>query len=323
MSDPRTAETLTIPPLPVLFQARLHPRADWIDQRSIDWMLSRRLIEPGPDEAFVRQMHMGRLAAWSCPDADTDHALLLGCLLNWLVLLDDRLVDPVAEMDEMRELAERWLSFDIIVHDPQAATVHNTPMESALRDLCRRIRPLATADQWTRIQEAITRTLVGYSAKAGHKSDSYRPSLAQFRHIRYYTSGLLIFPPLLEIFCATELPPDIALDSDIHVLNMTSAAIVTTVHEIATCAHDVRRGIRNLPALLAEEHACSTQDGLHLAAIELGKLTDQFNDRCSQVEARNLPGSAAYIKALQHLIAGHPSWTEETKRYTPGASSES
>ncbi|MFC9409399.1 hypothetical protein ACFRAA_32440 [[Kitasatospora] papulosa] len=319
MSDPRTAETLTIPPLPVLFQARLHPRADWIDQRTIDWMLSHRLIEPGREETFVRQMHMGRLAAWSCPEAETDHALLLACVLAWMVLLDDRLVDPVADKDEMRELAERWLSFDIIVHDPQAATVHNTPMERALRELCRRIRPSATLDQWSRIQEAILRTLIGYSAKAGHKSDSYRPSLAQFRLIRYYTSGLLIFPPLLEIFCATELTPDVALDADIHALNTMSAAIVTTVHEIATCPHDVRRGIRNLPVLLAEEHACSIQDGLHLAATELGELTAQFNDRCRKVEARNLPGSAAYIKALQHLIAGHPSWTEETQRYTPGA----
>jgi hypothetical protein len=314
---PEQAQTLRVPKFRFDFPVRLHPSHAQFDDQVLAWMARHRLLG-GERPRHADRGHRpapGRLVGRLFPHGNTEVVLLAAQMAVWAELLDDEFTDPAVRTHDLAGMADRLLTVDSILHCPDITTgMPDEPSESALRDLCLRIRTMATPQQFLRIQRGVLRACLGFTADAAHASGNDLPTVAQYRSIRRNTSTLDIFMVLAELGAGFEIPPAESLRPEVNALADATVSLFATTHDILTCHKDVYHGDRlNLAILLAAEHCRTVQEGLALATEELHDGTVRFQQCAERLLDFSHHASWAHrlIFTLEHILGGYLAWLSE------------
>jgi hypothetical protein len=308
------AEEITLPDLFCPFTVTVHPRAEEIEERMMNWAVTRGLPSSPAEEERILRTRWGALVARCFPFGDFERTVLFANLYFLISEYDHIFLEEPASSGRPDTTASNLLRLLTIVNDPDRPLPANaTSWERAWREWILDFAEVATPFQHTRFLAGMAEYCMGGACEAIYRSRSEHPPLQEYLAIRRFTAGLrlsFVTAPI-EVACGYELSPEVWHQPDVMALTKSAQTAYAYTNDILSCMRDPEM---SLPAALAAQHAWPLQQGIDTAAEMLREETETFIGLASQLRSQPAP-LPAYIDALQACLAGHRSWYNLTSRY--------
>ncbi|WP_434414897.1 terpene synthase family protein [Nannocystis pusilla] len=309
---------MQLPTLECPYQPAVHPAADKIHERTVEWAQAMGFARSQKHIDALRESRIGHLLARTFPA--TADMVALQVAVDWTTLfccLDDRL-----EQIHGAVLVAAYLRTLLGVFRDGARPQLVDPIAQAFGDLRERMLELRVPNWIPRFSACVERLFKAFVDEAKYRAAGVVPAFASHNKIRQITVGLHTGFLLGELTEHIFLPPDVLEHESVRALERTASTIVGFANDIYTVEKERAKGeVNNTVLVLMHE------DGLSFDAA-LARTVQLHNIEMREFErlVADLPSFdedideqlRRYVQVLIHFIAGHDDWARSTGRYHPG-----
>lgn len=314
---------LKIPDFSIPFPAKRHADAEEIEDHTVGWASAHGLPGPGREER-VRRDRYGLLAAYGYPTGEVERVKLFSDWIFWLFSFDDTHIE-LAPATNALTAAEHILHCRTIISEPLAYRhrAGSTPFFPALRDLCLRLRGIASPAQMARFERGMAEFFLGAAIEAVYRSSRRDIPIPLYMTVRNLTTtmswGCSVFIEVGEKF---HLPETVWTDPDVRAATDLASNVISYTNDVLSCAKEMGEASPvNLPVFLARQQGTTLQDAVDKATARLHTDISAFS-QCAARLRENASGDLdRYLTGLEHWMSGHLEWCRTTGRYAvePGA----
>ncbi|MCT2581906.1 terpene synthase family protein [Actinophytocola gossypii] len=306
------------PPFFCPFPEAVHPDAEELERRAIEWIDDVRVHRTARERARLIGSNSAEFYARFAPTGPTEHVLTAVLWVYWGFAFDDAWCDDGPCSDD----PSRFL--------PMAGQVQRTvesgaapaePYAAALHTIVTRMRDQVSGTVTRRFTDAHRHWLQNVAWQVGNRAAGRMPTLPEYLTMRLGSSGGPPTTALLEIANAIEVPPPemdspavravtemtqlvAALDNDLQSFHKEMTETHTDQNIITVLCHHDR-----LDPAAALDAAVSIRDRVLLRLLDL-------RERARTGASEEL---RTYLDGLGHAIRGNIDWAATVPRYLAGA----
>lgn len=307
-------------PEPVRIDEQLGRQIDdlllpWLDQMGLFTGLSAKVQATG----------FGRFAMLCYPDTDApERLLLIAKALAALISLDDQYCYDEFSGTVPQPLGPR-LSLALAAIEPVHLTspyseslayaLDSNAVTRALHDTMAHLAMLATPSQAARFRHELAVLFVAMNAEATWRTLKV-PATPWEYLVQRQGNSFMPFMALIDVVAGYELNANVYADASVRRIMTLASNASTLVNDLYSAAREQLTGEAfNLPTLLADEHHCSLQDAMYMAATIHDGLVRTFEAESHRRLKNAPPTLRRFLLGLQKWMAGNREWHQHSGRY--------
>ncbi|MFC8015617.1 terpene synthase family protein [Streptomyces cinereoruber] len=189
------------------FTVRTSPHWSTVQNATRDWAESHGMFRDEKTKHKFNNLAYARLVAKACPDASIEELTQLARWITFFFVLDDQQDNAVFtnRVADFLELQSRII--DTLMSEGERHSGAQSPLLSALSDLCRRTANMVSREYYIRLTVNIKDALSGQKAEILYRKSRALPTVRDFIAVRRYASTVHANLTLIEA-CAKVYVPD-------------------------------------------------------------------------------------------------------------------
>lgn len=299
----------------------IHPDADRVDARSIEWM--KRFSLSANDAERLRMAHAGcgRLAARLAPAASRDRLQIISDFFIWNFSLDDEYCDEGPLSRQPGPLARALSLIQRAAEIPECAPCTDDRYALALHDIRCRLDAHASPKQVRLWLEMIRSWFLAEVWKAGNVAAQRMPDIDEYVTWRLYGGGGLAFPVLISIAEGYAVPDPILEDRRVRAMTEMAVSLATWISDIASYEKEMEReqGAHNLVSAIQHTRHCSLEQAASHALALYQQVMQLFLRLRSDLAQNASTQLCRYTEGLGHFVRASLDWSHATERYSKTA----
>jgi hypothetical protein len=308
-------DTFRIPPIYCPIEPAVHPEADLIEKRAIEWIDQFADVDQTQRNRLV-QSRSAEFFARSTPTGVTDRVLAAAEWTYIAFLLDDHF-DSGSPSDRLDAFLAIGPRIPNVLESPGSSTPEG-PGLFALRDIGARFRVWGTPGQMRRFVDAHRTWLLGVAGEIEAFRRGGSPNLAESTSTRLCSDGAPVLTAMLELVNAIDLPEPESSAYSVRALTEITWLLLGWDNDLYSRLKETQGGAacQNLVEVLRHERHLTTEDAL----IEAVALRDRCMVLFLRLSDRTRRGAStelhAYLDALGQIIRANNDWGFHAPRYT-------
>ncbi|WP_106804302.1 Camphene synthase [Pseudomonas sp. S5D5] len=294
-----------------------------VDDLLLPW-IDRMGIFTG-QTAKVHATGFGRFAMLCHPDTDAPERLLLVAqAFAALISLDDQYCYDELSGTVPQPLGPRLLLALAAVEPvrltaPYSATLAHAlasdAVTRALQDCMVHLVSLASPSQAARVRYELAVLFVAMNAEATWRTAQV-PTLTWEYLVQRQGNSFMPFTALIDVVAGYELNANIYASAPVRQIITLVSCAATLVNDLYSTAREQVTGEAfNLPTLLADEHHCSLQDAMCMAAMIHDDLVRTYEAQEYKLLKDASPALKRFLRGLKAWMAGSREWHQRSGRY--------
>lgn len=321
---PTVAAGLELRPFHCPFAATIHPDADAIERRCIEWIDRFELYGDARQRERLICTRAAEVYARALPTADAERVADVAKWLYWGFATDDLYYDNGPTSRRAADFLVLGAPLVRLSEEPRATFAWELPYNAALRDLTRAILGHATPAQR---MEWVHTARVWFFAMAWDVANAERgvpPSLNDYLAMRMHTGGFLSWMTTLNIANGIDVPPAQATSGRVRALVEAWSTFCLLLNDLMSFAKEARNGDNssNVVSVIAHERSCTPHAALRAAQ----QLTDRiatlflalYAPLLSEAYAQEDSTMVRFLASLGYTWRGILEWGFNTPRYATG-----
>ncbi|MGP3972045.1 terpene synthase family protein [Streptomyces sp. 6N223] len=312
----RLAELVDLPPIYCPFPSAVHPRAEPVHGRAVDWIQKSGMCGTDEARAWSVASHSADFFGRFVPEAEDERLFATSLWVYWAFTFDDARCDhgPLATRPgEFAGLAVRVQRAVEAPSNPDATDRFIPP----LQDVARRLRAIGTPTTTRRFAVAHRAWRSGVTWQIGNRARGHMPDLDEYLAMRLLSAGGEPTFALLELATGGEIPGGEFDRPVVRALTELAIAVAGLDNDWHSAGREALRGHseQNIYTVLMRHRSLAPAD----AVAEATAIRDRLLNRFRQLLDRVLPRAGAelrtYLAGLCHGIRGNAEWGLRVPRY--------
>ncbi len=321
--DPVVCPTSPVPALASIGEAgapSMHPEADAVQERTIDWSYRFMLIVDDETSALLRHVRFVGLAAGSCSRAALRDLSLLNDWITWLFFHDDWFCDDVnsSVARDPRRLAALHARLLEILAGARPDSDEG-PLSHALSDLRYRLSRRMGGAWLARFIRGVKSYFQSNLWEIQTRSAGQVPSIPAYLKMRAFSGAVHTAFDFLDITAGGKIPAEVREHALIQQLALMANNCICWVNDIFSYPKEIREGhTTNLVLLLRDELGVSLERAVARAVVMHNQELQAFLELERELPAFSpefAPAASAYVKGMRAWMFGNLAWSRETARY--------
>lgn len=323
MREP-SPEAIELLPFHCPFPAAIHPEADAIERRCVEW-IDRFELYGGP---LQRERLIGTRAAEiyarALPDADAERVVDVARWLYWGFATDDLYYDNGPTSRRAADFLALGAPLVRIGEEPRAGFALELPYNGALRDLATAIMRHATPGQRIEWAHTARAWFFGMAWDVANAERGTPPALNDYLAMRMHTGGLASWLTTLNIANGVELAPAQAASGAVRALTEAWSTFCLLLNDLMSFQKEARNAdsSSNVLSVLARERSCAPRAAVpeaHALCDRIATLFRALHDRLlTRAEADGDVAMRRFLASLAHTWRGILDWGFAAPRYATG-----
>ncbi|MFI0352242.1 terpene synthase family protein [Actinomadura sp. 9N407] len=307
---------LEVPPVYCPVESAIHPRAEMIERRAVEWLDRVHLYQDDTDRRRVIGTNSAEFYARFAPYGPELNVQMAAHWVYWGFVFDDARCDT----GPFSAHPERFLTMAGPLQralEAPSAPIGDDPLVLALQDIGRSFQECATPVQVRRFCDAHRAWLFAVAWQISNQRGGHMPDLATYTAMRLHSAGGAPTLAMLEIANAAEVPGR-ELDSPaIRALTEMAIIIASWDNDLYSYHRESHQQgtAQNLVNVLAHHEGLSREEAMERAV----GLRDRVMRRFLQLREAARPAAShelrLYLTCLGHAIRGNLDWAIKAGRY--------
>lgn len=306
------------------FPAAIHPEADAIERRCVEWIDRCELYGGGEQRERLIGTRAAEIYARALPTADAERVADVAKWLYWGFATDDLYYDNGPTSRRAADFLALGAPLVRLCEEPRAGFAFELPYSDALRDLTMSILRHATPAQRIEWAHTARAWFFGMAWDVANAERGVPPSLNDYLAMRMHTGGLASWAATLNIANGIELTPAQSVAGAVRALLEAWSTFCLLLNDLMSFAKEARNAdsSSNVVTVVAHERACTPAE----AIPEAQRLTDRIATLFLALRERLLAEARAsgdatmerFLASLAHTWRGILDWGFSAPRYATG-----
>jgi hypothetical protein len=308
------------------FEAAIHPEAEDIERRCIEWMDHFRLYLTPEGRTRLVATKAAEVYARALPTAPADRVVDVAKWLYWGFATDDLLYDAGPSSVSAADFLRLGVVLVRICEEPRSRFEVEPPFTDALRDLVVAVTRHASPSQKTDWVDTARAWFFGMAWDVGNAERNTPPSVNDYLAMRMHTGGLASWITTLGIANGSELTAREATGGKARALGECWQTFALLINDLESYTKERRNGENsgNIVSVVAAEQGCPTADAVLVAHGFIDRMATLFLELRRQLLVDASPEMATFLVALEHSWRAIIDWGFTSARYVsddgqPGA----
>ncbi|XVQ07391.1 terpene synthase family protein [Spirillospora sp. CA-255316] len=317
---------LRVPELWCPIPPAIHPQAVQVEEHLIQWLTHFGYITSPEEEQAARACGYGVLGSRVFPLGPVEITTFGAELIVCTFLLDDEYMERAPMQGRQIDYARNILKFTQILREPDrlpgGIPDNEVKYHASLQDLTQRWRRMVPPEQMLRWRAGVEEYFMATGPEVIYQVEQAQPTLEEYISLRESSvlqrSACFV---IIEMSGVAPLPGHLFCQPRVQRIARTASRIIAWTNDILSGPRELLwPGALNLIAAIAEEHDCTYQDALDLAAQMHREETRIFLDLVEDERRHGCdPRVDRYLTGIAHWIRGNLDWSLTTSRYSAGA----
>jgi hypothetical protein len=306
------------------FPETIHPQADGIEQRCVEWIDRFELYGSTAQRERLICTRAAEVYARALPNADAERVADVARWLYWGFATDDLYYDNGPTSRRAADFLALGAPLVRLCEEPRAAFAFEVPYNDALRDLTSAILRHATPGQRIAWAQTARAWFFGMAWDVANAERGVPPSLNDYLAMRMHTGGFASWLTTLNIANGIELTPAQAACGPVRALVEAWSTFSLLLNDLMSFAKEARNGDNssNVVRVIAHERGCAPVEAVPHAQA----LTDRIATLFRALHGRLLVKAerdddvpmTRFLASLGHTWRGILDWGFDTPRYATG-----
>jgi hypothetical protein len=314
--------TVLLPKYENPFPSKLNPYLE--DIRGYDDRLVQEtgIVSTSKQLAKYRLVRSPECSAWLYPTASLHDSKLIAFIMGWFFLYDDQFDGPLGvDVAGTKAVVARTKA---VFHD--YVPHRDDPLNYALFDYCRRIRPGMSDLWWERFTTDMENWLDAYAWETGLRAAQRIPSFEEYRANRIHSGGMLNAYDLVEVAERMTVPERFLRHEAVYRMLVNCCNIICWINDLISLSKEVlHKPFNNLLYVIQRHERCDLQEAVdRICALVRGLCAEVL---AVQTEAPNLvetlglsqherENALRWVTAIIYCVSGSIVWQLESGRYS-------
>lgn len=306
------------------FPAAIHPQADAIEQRCVEWIDHFQLYGDAAQRERLIGTRAAEIYARALPSADAGRVADVARWLYWGFATDDLYYDNGPTSRRAADFLALGAPLVRLCEEPRAAFAFELPYNDALRDLTGAILRHATPAQRIEWAHTARAWFFGMAWDVANAERGVPPSLNDYLAMRMHTGGLASWATTLNIANGIELTPEQAASGPVRALTEAWSTFCLLLNDLMSFAKEARNAdsSSNIVSVIAHERGCAPAETVPEAHALSDRIATLFRALRAQLlaeaEARDDEAMRMFLSSLGHTWRGILDWGFRAPRYASG-----
>ena len=317
-------EVVELEPFHCPFAATIHPDAEAIERRCIEWIDRFELYGSARQRQRLICTRAAEVYARALPTADAERVADVAKWLYWGFATDDLYYDNGPTSRRAADFLALGAPLVRLSEEPRAAFAWELPYNAALRDLTRAILRHATPAQRIEWVHTARVWFFGMAWDVANAERGVPPSLNDYLAMRMHTGGFFSWMTTLNIANGIELRPAQAAAGRVRALVEAWSTFCLLLNDLMSFAKEARNGdsSSNVVSVIAHERGCARRAAVRAAQQQTDRIATLFlalyRPLLADAQTRGDTTMVRFLASLGHTWRGILEWGFGTPRYTTG-----
>ncbi|GAA1596414.1 hypothetical protein GCM10009678_92960 [Actinomadura kijaniata] len=315
-TDTSPAAPLRPPPFYCPVEPAIHPRADEIERRAIEWIDRVAFHRDDTDRARLLGTNSAEFYARFAPQGVEHNVQMAAHWVYWGFAFDDARCDA----GPFSARPDRFLAMtgplQRALEVPHGA-FGDDPLVTALQDIGRSFQECATPVQVRRFHDAHRAWLFAVAWQISNRARGHMPDLADYTTMRLHSAGGAPTLAMLEIACGAEVPGREMDAPAVRALTEMAVTVASWDNDLHSYNKECgqRHTDQNIINVLVHHEGYAPHEALERAVGMRDRVMSRFLELRERVRPRASRELRLYLDCLGHAIRGNIDWAFETLRY--------
>jgi hypothetical protein len=306
------------------FPAAIHPQADAIERRCVEWIDRFELCGNTAQRERLIATRAAEIYARALPNADPERVADVARWLYWGFATDDLYYDNGPISRRAADFLALSAPLVRLCEEPRAAFAFELPYNEALRDLTVAILRHATAAQRSEWVHTARAWFFGMAWDVANAERGVPPSLNDYLAMRMHTGGLASWATTLNIANGIELRPSQTTSGPVRAIVEAWSTFCLLINDLMSFAKEVRNtdSSSNVVSVIAHERGCAPAEAVPQAHALTDRIATLFlalrAQLLAEAETRDDAAMRRFLSSLGHTWRGILDWGFRAPRYVSG-----
>lgn len=317
-------DTIALLPFHCPFPAAIHPEADAIERRCVEWVDAFGLYGDAAQRERLIGTRAAEIYARALPTADAERVADVAKWLYWGFATDDLYYDNGPTSRRAADFLALGAPLVRLCEEPRAGFAFELPYNDALRDLTRAILRHATPLQRLEWAHTARAWFFGMAWDVANAERGVPPSLNDYLAMRMHTGGLASWATTLNIANEIELTPAQSASGPVRALLEAWSTFCLLLNDLMSFAKETRNAdsSSNVVTVLAHERGCTPVEAIPEAQALADRIATLFLSLHERLLTHARSGGdramERFLASLAHTWRGILDWGFSAPRYVTG-----
>ncbi|MFG2891241.1 hypothetical protein [Streptomyces sp. NPDC048248] len=306
-----------LPPFYCPFNAGLlHPKADELEKRAINWIDAFGLYPDETERAWGLATHSADFSCRIIPDGAVEPLLLFIEWNYWANAVDDW-HDSGSVGTRTSGIVDHAARLIRSLEAPGSTLLGPDPLTTALDDLVARTRAMLTPFQLRRFTEGTRDWLFGATWQTANAERGTMPTLNDFAAMRMSVNGTRFTLTWCDAANGIDVPADVLYSAPVQALTDAAGFIVSCDNDLFSYNKEDHQDPweQNLINVVAQTHDCSPGEAIQASVAIRDRVMTLFVRLRAQLARKADEPLRRYLDSLERYIAGSIAWQNLAPRY--------
>ncbi|GAA2122774.1 terpene synthase family protein [Actinomadura napierensis] len=311
-----TATTPELPPVYCPVEPAVHPRADAIERRAVEWVDRMPLYRDDRERRRVIGTNSAEFYARFAPFGPEHNVQMAAHWVYWGFAFDDARCDsgPLSARPDL------FLAMAGPLQRALEAPYENLtedPLVAALQDIGRSFHECATPVQVRRFCDAHRAWLFAVAWQIVNRVRGHMPDLAEYTAMRLHSAGGAPTLAMLEIATAAEVPAREMDSPAVRALTEMAVLVASWDNDLHSYRKECWEGHtdQNLVTVLAHHEGWTAEEAMVRGVGMRDRVLARFLRLREDVRPKASQELRQYLQCLGHAIRGNIDWALKVPRY--------
>jgi hypothetical protein len=306
------------------FPAAIHPQADVIEHRCVEWIDRFELYGDATQRERLIGTRAAEIYARALPSADPERVADVARWLYWGFATDDLYYDNGPTSRRAADFLALGAPLVRLCEEPRATFAIELPYNAALRDLTDAILRHATAAQRIEWAHTARAWFFGMAWDVANAERGMPPSLNEYLAMRMHTGGLASWATTLNIANGIELTPRQAASGPVRAIVEAWSTFCLLLNDLMSFTKEAHNddSSSNVLSVIAHERGCAPAEAVPQAHALSERIATLFRALHAQLlaeaDTRGDEAMRAFLASLGHTWRGILDWGFRALRYATG-----
>ncbi|NTX50843.1 terpene synthase [Myxococcus sp. CA039A] len=295
----------------------LHPRAEEVEARSVEWMTRQGIYPDEQERLRLSRIRVGEFVARIMPSGTEASLQAAADFVMWLFAFDDAFCDEgrFGQRPHGMAVYAGWLGH--LLDSPHAEVLPDDPYAQSLRDLRLRMEVHASPVQLRRWSDAVRSYLYSQVWEAANRDDQRVCDVDSYTVLRLYSGAAMVCPTLIDIVNQHEVSTEELARPLVRAAGEVAGTIVVWDNDLISHGKESRRGEdqHNLLSVLMHERGCSMEEATREAVRMRDAVMALFLRLLAQGQSSASLELSMYLKGLGNFVRANIDWSNRSGRY--------